>query len=68
MPKFYITDAIDYANGTPHLGHAYEKVVTDCIARAHRQAGISTYFLLGTDEHGIKVQRAAEKAGIAPQE
>jgi methionyl-tRNA synthetase len=68
MPKFYVTDAIDYANGTPHLGHAYEKVVTDCIARAHRQAGISTYFLLGTDEHGIKVQRAAEKAGIPPQQ
>jgi methionyl-tRNA synthetase len=68
MPKFYVTDAIDYANGTPHLGHAYEKVVTDCIARAHRQAGIETYFLLGTDEHGIKVQRAAEKAGIAPQQ
>ncbi len=68
MPKFYITDAIDYANGSPHLGHAYEKVLTDCIARAHRQAGIPTYFLTGTDEHGLKVQRAAEKAGLKPQE
>ena len=67
MPKFYVTDAIDYANGSPHLGHAYEKVVTDCIARAHRQAGIPTYFLLGTDEHGQKVQRAAEKAGLDPK-
>ena len=67
MPKFYITDAIDYANGSPHLGHAYEKVVTDCIARAHRQAGFETYFLLGTDEHGVKVQRAAAKAGLEPQ-
>ena len=67
MPKFYITDAIDYANGSPHLGHAYEKVVTDCIARAHHQAGFETYFLLGTDEHGVKVQRAAAKAGLEPQ-
>jgi methionyl-tRNA synthetase len=52
MRRFYITDAIDYANGAPHLGHAYEKVVTDCIARAHRQAGFPTWFLTGMDEHG----------------
>jgi methionyl-tRNA synthetase len=67
MRRFYITDAIDYANGSPHLGHAYEKVVTDCLARAHRQAGFETYFLAGMDEHGQKVLRTAEKAGITPQ-
>jgi methionyl-tRNA synthetase len=68
MRRLYVTDAIDYANGTPHLGHAYEKVVTDCLARAHRQAGVDTYFVAGTDEHGQKVQRAAGAAGVAPQE
>jgi methionyl-tRNA synthetase len=67
MKRFYVTDAIDYANGSPHLGHAYEKVLTDCIARAHRQAGAATYFLAGTDEHGLKVMRTAEKAGLSPQ-
>jgi methionyl-tRNA synthetase len=69
MPRtrLYITDAIDYVNGTPHLGHAYEKVLTDCIARAHRQAGVETFFLAGTDEHGQKVQRAAQKEGLEPQ-
>ena len=66
MSRLYITDAIDYANGSPHLGHAYEKVLTDCIARAHRQAGVATYFLAGTDEHGQKVQRAARKEGLEP--
>ena len=67
MKRFYITDAIDYANGAPHLGHAYEKVLTDCIARAHRQAGYATHFLTGTDEHGQKVERAARKEGLEPQ-
>jgi methionyl-tRNA synthetase len=67
MSRLYITDAIDYANGSPHLGHAYEKVLTDCIARAHRQAGIETFFLLGTDEHGQKVERTARKEGLEPQ-
>ncbi|MGH7724861.1 MAG: methionine--tRNA ligase [Candidatus Eiseniibacteriota bacterium] len=68
MTRFYVTDAIDYANGAPHLGHAYEKVVTDCLARAHRQAGLPTYFLAGMDEHGQKVERAARKEGVTPQE
>jgi methionyl-tRNA synthetase len=68
MRRFYITDAIDYANGSPHLGHAYEKVVTDCLARAHRQEGREVYFLAGMDEHGQKVLRTAERAGITPQE
>ena len=68
MPRrFYITTAIDYVNGRPHLGHAYEKVLADAIARYHRQRGEATYFLTGTDEHGQKVARAAAEAGTTPQ-
>ena len=67
MPRFYITTAIDYVNGQPHLGHAYEKVLADAIARRHRQQGHATYFLTGTDEHGQKVARAAAAAGKDPQ-
>jgi methionyl-tRNA synthetase len=61
--RFYITTAIDYVNGQPHLGHAYEKIVTDVIARAHRSLGEEVFFLTGLDEHGQKVQQAAQKAG-----
>ena len=68
MAEFYITTAIDYVNGSPHIGHAYEKVLTDVIARFHRLTGDSVYFLTGTDEHGQKVQQSARKKGIAPQE
>ena len=64
--SFYITTAIDYVNGQPHLGHAYEKVITDVIARAHRSFGESVFFLTGTDEHGQKVQQAAEAEGKTP--
>ena len=68
MPRrFYITTAIDYVNGKPHLGHAYEKVLADAIARYHRQRGDATYFLTGTDEHGQKIARAATEAGIEPR-
>lgn len=67
MKTFYITTAIDYANGSPHLGHAYEKVLTDVIARFRRQMGDTVYFLTGVDEHGQKVQQSAKKRGIAPQ-
>lgn len=68
MPRrFYITTAIDYVNGRPHLGHAYEKVLADAIARFHRQRGDATWFLTGTDEHGQKIATAAEKAGLEPQ-
>ncbi len=67
MSRFYITTAIDYVNGQPHLGHAYEKVLADAIARRHRQQGHATYFLTGTDEHGQKIARAAAAAGKAPQ-
>ncbi|MGH7740865.1 MAG: methionine--tRNA ligase [Candidatus Eiseniibacteriota bacterium] len=65
--RFYITTAIDYVNGRPHLGHAYEKVLADVIARVHRQRGDETYFLTGTDEHGQKIVRAAAEAGLLPQ-
>ena len=68
MKKFYITTAIDYANGSPHLGHASEKVLTDVIARFRRRMGDEVYFLTGLDEHGMKVQQSARKAGIEPQE
>src|SRR5690606_14244933 len=67
MKSFYITTAIDYVNGSPHLGHAYEKVLTDVIARFRRQMGDKVHFLTGTDEHGQKVQASARKLGIAPQ-
>ena len=64
---FYITTAIDYVNGQPHLGHAYEKVVTDVIARARRSMGEEVYFLTGLDEHGQKVQQAAQAEGRTSQ-
>jgi len=67
MESFYITTAIDYVNGSPHLGHAYEKVLTDVIARFRRQMGARVYFLTGVDEHGQKVQASAKKLGIEPQ-
>ncbi|HEY3757421.1 MAG TPA: class I tRNA ligase family protein [Opitutaceae bacterium] len=67
MSVFYITTAIDYVNGSPHLGHAYEKVLTDTIARFRRLRGDEVYFLTGTDEHGQKVQMSARKQGITPQ-
>src|SRR5476651_725316 len=68
MKSFYITTAIDYVNGSPHIGHAYEKVLTDVIARFHRLQGDKVYFLTGVDEHGQKVQQSARKKGIAPQQ
>ncbi|MCC5022461.1 MAG: methionine--tRNA ligase [Candidatus Synoicihabitans palmerolidicus] len=67
MKTFYITTAIDYVNGSPHLGHAYEKVLTDVIARFRRMMGDEVYFLTGTDEHGQKIQQSARARGVAPQ-
>src|SRR5271156_5942902 len=67
MKPFYITTAIDYVNGSPHIGHAYEKVLTDVIARFRRLQGDSVYFLTGTDEHGQKGQKSARARGVAPQ-
>lgn len=66
--RFYITTAIDYVNGQPHIGHAYEKVVADVIARAHRSLGEEVFFLTGLDEHGQKVQQAAVAEGKTPQQ
>ena len=65
---FYITTAINYVNGQPHLGHAYEEVVTDVIARARRSLGQEVFFLTGLDEHGQKVQQAAQAEGKTPQD
>ena len=65
--SFYLTTAIDYVNGQPHLGHAYEKVVSDVIARARRSLGQEVFFLTGLDEHGQKVQQAAQSEGKSPQ-
>lgn len=68
MKPFFITTAIDYTNGAPHIGHAYEKVLADVLARFHRAAGEEVFFLTGVDQHGQKVQQSAEREGIAPQE
>jgi methionyl-tRNA synthetase len=65
--RFYITTAIDYVNGQPHLGHAYEKIIADVIARARRSLGEEAFFLTGLDEHGQKVQQAAVAEGKQPQ-
>jgi methionyl-tRNA synthetase len=64
MPRFYITTPIYYINAEPHLGHAYTTMVADAIARSRRLMGEDVFFLTGTDEHGQKVERAAQKAGI----
>jgi methionyl-tRNA synthetase len=68
MAKFFLTTAIDYANGDPHLGHALEKIGADAIARYHRLRGDDVYFLMGMDEHGQKVKQASDERGISPQE
>ena len=69
MPKtFFITTAIDYTNSPPHIGHAYEKVLADVIARYHRLKGDNVFFLTGVDQHGQKVQQSAAKAGVPPAE
>ena len=64
---FYITTAIDYVNGQPHLGHAYEKIITDVIARSRQCLGEEVFYLTGLDEHGQKVQQAAEAEGKEAQ-
>ncbi len=69
MPeKFYITTAIPYSNGAPHIGHAYEAIATDTLARFKRLDGYEVYFLTGMDDHGQKIQQTAHKEGIAPQQ
>lgn len=65
--KFYVTTPIYYVNDKPHIGHAYTTILADVLARYHRLMRVPTHFLTGTDEHGQKVQQAAEKGGITPQ-
>ena len=68
MAKYYLTTPIYYVNAQPHLGHAYTTIVADALARWHRLLGDDVHFLTGTDEHGLKIQQAAEAAGTSPQE
>ena len=65
---YYITTAISYPNDAPHIGHAYEAVATDALARFRRLAGVDVFFLTGTDEHGVKMLQTAKKQGITPAE
>src|SRR5205814_4075217 len=65
---YYITTAISYPNGVPHIGHAYEAIATDAIARFMRLDGRDVFFLTGTDEHGMKMQQTAAREGITPRE
>ena len=67
-PAYYITTAISYPNGAPHIGHAYEAIATDAIARFKRLDGYDVFFLTGTDEHGLKMVKTARDQGISPAE
>jgi methionyl-tRNA synthetase len=67
VPRFYVTTPIYYVNAEPHLGHAYTTIVGDALTRWHRLLGDDVRYLTGTDEHGLKIQRAAEEAGLTPQ-
>ena len=64
--SFYITTAISYPNGPPHIGHAYEAIATDAIARFQRLEGRGVFFLPGTDEHGLKMAQTARERGLSP--
>ena len=66
--KYYMTTAIAYTSGKPHIGNTYEIVLADSIARFKRQEGYDVYFQTGTDEHGQKIQIKAEEAGVTPKE
>ena len=68
MARFYVTTPIYYVNDAPHIGHAYTTVIADAVARWHRLLGDDVFFLTGTDEHGLKVQRAAEANGVSPRQ
>src|SRR5437899_2098373 len=65
---YYITTAIAYPNGAPHIGHAYEAIATDAIARFMRLDGRDVFFLTGTDEHGIKMLQTAAKENVTPRQ
>lgn len=66
--KYYMTTAIAYASGKPHIGNTYEIVLADAIARFKRQEGYEVYFQTGTDEHGQKIEQKAQEAGVTPKE
>jgi methionyl-tRNA synthetase len=66
--SYFITTAIDYTNAAPHIGHAYEKILADVFARHYRQRGRDVFFLTGVDQHGQKVQQAAQRAGVPSAE
>jgi methionyl-tRNA synthetase len=68
MKTFYVTTPIYYANSLPHLGHLYTTIVADSVTRYQRQRGFETYFLTGTDEHGLNIERAAQRNGRTPKE
>jgi methionyl-tRNA synthetase len=68
VPRYYLTTAIDYSNGEPHIGHAYEKVGADAVARFHRSVGDDVHFVIGMDEHGQKVAQEAARQERSPQE
>lgn len=67
ISKFYVTTAIDYVNAEPHIGHAYQKIAADVLARWNKMKGIDTFFLTGTDEHGKKISQSARNAGKEPK-
>lgn len=66
--KFYITTAIAYTSGKPHIGNSYEIVLADSIARFKRQQGYDVFFQTGTDEHGQKIELKAQEEGVTPKE
>lgn len=66
--NFYVTTAIDYTNDVVHIGHSYQKMLADVLARYHRLIGDKTYFLTGTDEHGQKVEKSAHESGLTPKD
>ena len=68
MEKFYLTTAIDYVNGAPHIGHAYAKILTDVINSHFSLRCDDVYMLTGVDEHGIKIQKTSAEKGISPKE
>ena len=68
MEKYYISTAIAYTSGKPHIGNTYEIVLADAIARFKRLKGYDVYFQTGTDEHGEKIEQKAKDAGVTPQE
>ena len=67
-PKYYLTTPLYYTNGLPHIGHTYSTIVADVIRRYKRMRGFDVFMTTGADEHGVNVERSAQKAGKSPQE